>query len=204
MEITIKCNKYSELLSQGKRLTCYLNLYIQHVFVIQYKLIILLCSYRIDQWAIVIIIFCFCETLYQIWGLHWCIERYIQPQLPADISLHLSKCCWWTWQWADSRIDHHTVKRIHRQSKSPRLWLKMNQWGILLLFPFIMSFIVRTPSQTSFSIDTAEVKSTRMLGTSWLQSILSIKWTFTRRRSVETPPTFIRNFTPLFWLCWLL
>lgn len=141
--------------------------------------------------------FCFCETFDQIWALRWCIERYIQPQLPADISLHLSNCCWWTWQWADSRIDHCTVKIIHqKKEKVPGFETerKIKQWEILLLFSFIMSFIVRTQSQTSFSIVTVRVKSTRMLGTSWLQSILSIKWTFTLLRSVEILLTFIHNF----------
>lgn len=78
-------------------------------------------SYWIDQCSIVIIYifyFTFSETIYQIWALHWCIEWYIQPQLPADISLHLSNCCWWTRQWADSRIDHHSENNILTKQKS--------------------------------------------------------------------------------------
>lgn len=52
-------------------------------------------------------------------------------------------------------------------------------------------FIVRTQSQTSSRVDTAEVRFTPLLGTSWLQSILSMKWKCTLLRSVEIQQTFI-------------
>lgn len=161
----------------------------------QIYIILTICSYA----NIIVLWFFCCWVIYQIWLLHWRLKWCNQLRLPADIFLHPSNSEAQLLQMNLEVFRHQYWSPLHENNTltQQRLWLAgdygkyfmlMLGWTQRKKFNFFFIFVfsgVRIRSQSICRAATPETRFTRMLVTSWLLSIPSIKWRFTLLRSVE-------------------